>query len=444
MDVSALYRIKRLSLRLSTVFLLLIIFPIISQAYVEPVEIIANQLVPIDNNEIQLLKESVYIHLNGLDAEVTAEYYFKNIGDSGSLELGLPVTMNDPKRAVDNSLCVRDVKMIVDRLQRITTLTRSSDETMPVFQNRGDIAWYRLTLDVAEDEEFKVEVQYKVCPKSHSMSFLPYYKFNYNVEHASLWFGVVDTIKIEVNCSDIGLLSAYHPIKGRVVDRSSVHWLFVEVDPLPSFNIELWSKYDLFDHKGLNRGIWSIRAKDFLEDSVDFRGLLANKDFQAIADSLNYLIDGPFGRQCDKMVIDAFKMEHRDEKKETLCRYFRYHYFVWVRELESEEHQIEALEFFREHFGDIRSDLADFSMLSYRLGQLHAMTGNYDKAIIEFQNLNNNRALTIVDYQDLMFSAFGVKTPPPLTSDEGRELAMFLGTAGIKGYSSRMLHLLRQ
>jgi len=444
MDVSVIHRIFKLSLKTIAVFISVSIFPIASEAYVEPVEIFANQLIPINTNEIKLLKENVYINLNGLEAEITAQYYFKNIGDSCSFELGLPVTMNDPKKAVDSSLCVRDVKMIVNRLQRITQLTRGSDETMPVFPNRADIAWYRLTLDIAEDEEFKVEVQYKVFPKSHSMSFLPYYKFNYNVEHAALWFGVVDTIKIEVNCFDIGLLSSFHPIKGRVDDRSSVYWLFAKVDPLPSFNIELWSKYDLFDHKGLNRGIWSIRARNFLEDSVDFRGLLAKKEYQAIADSLNYLIDGPFGRQCDRMVIDAFKMEHRDEKKETLCRFFRYHYFVWVRELESEEHQIEALEFFREHFGDIRSDLADFSMLSYRLGQLHAMTGNYDKAIIEFQNLNNNRALTIVDYQDLMFSAFGVKTPPPLTSEEGKELAMYLGTAGIKGYSSRMLHLLRQ
>ncbi len=444
MDVNALHRIVRPLLNSIAVFLLVIIFPIVSQAYVEPVEIFANQLVPLNNDEIHLVKENVFIHLDGSDAEVYSEYLLKNIGDACLLELGLPVSMNDPRKAVDSSLCAAGVRMIVNGKIKKTKLTRGSDETMPVFPNRTDIAWYKLTIDLKEQEEVKVEVKYKVCPKSHSMSFLPYYKFHYNVEQAALWFGVVDSMKIELNCLDIGLLSNYRPVKGKVLDKSTVCWEFTRINPLPSYNIELWTKYDLFDYKGLYRGIWSIRAKEFLEDSVDFKGLMVNREYDAIADSLNYLIDGPFGEQCDKMVIEAFKMESRDQKKETLCRYFRYHYFVWVRELESEEHQIEALEFFREYFGDIRSDLADFSMLSYKLGQLYAITGDYDKAINEFQYLNSNSILTIVDYQDLMFSAFGVKTPPALTSAEGKELSKFFGTSGIQGYSSRMLHLLRQ
>lgn len=444
MDTHALQRTERTAVRILTVLLLITILPVVSLAYVEPLETFANQIIPLNNDYIHLLREDVFIHLNGPDAEVTTKYVLKNTGYACSLELGLPVSMNDPQKALDSSLCVSDVKIVVNGKMRKLILTRGSDEKMPLFPNRQDIAWYRLTLDIAEYEQVKVEVFYKIFPKSHPMSFLPYYKFHYNVEQAARWFGSVDTLKIEVSCDDVGLLSSFHPVKGMVIDRSTVRWMYSYVDPLPSFNIELWAKYDMFDYDGLFRGIWNIGARAFLEDSINFKQLLARRNYKAIVDSLNYLIDGPFRHQCDKMVIKAFKMETRDQVKETLCKFFRYHFYVWVRELESEKDQIAALEFFRKTFGDIRSDLADFSMLSYRLGQLYAETGNYDKAIAEFQNLNKNKILTIVDYQDLMFSAFGVKSPPLMTSEEGRELAMFFGTAGIKGYSSRMLHLLRR
>lgn len=401
-------------------------------ANVGPVFIAGEQIEANTSTDVVLERETIEVILSPMSARVVCNFYLRNTGEMERLTLAFPG--KDGQEGDIQNRTMKDFVVSINGQQIPTTyqhqFKRSSHTLIHGVSER--YGWYTWEHIFPADEQVHIRISYTALNHNFGFTYNPYGDFVYILATGSLWKDSVQRIDVVVRFAemDICQITDFAPQTGTINLDKSLTWHFEDVEPTWDSNIYIWYEIDLFEPNP----VFGYPETLTKFDPHDIQEMLVRLDFQTFEHLVSNAIE-PTPVPGENI---GFTMFLRD----SLLNAGK------VLEAQQEWHKaVQLYRWYKDTFGDIRSDLRPYSILYLRLAECYKHIGDRARAIAFFQASMDTEPMTKERYFQGLFNMFNVdayrvQKHTPFRSKKSEQWKHYFYSKGLNEYCQRNIHAL--